>query len=205
MFFVKHSYLIRPTLTHDSCYLLGHILRTHGTKGALTIHLDVDYPEEYAEMDSVFVEIKGELVPYFVDWINIQQQGKAIVQFEEITSIEKAQTLVGLALYMPLDTLEELEEGQFYYHEIKGFQVVDQQLGELGTVKEVYAQNAQDLIAMEYQGVEVLIPTVEAIVLRADRLNKQLLVNLPEGLLDVYLSASAGQDEEPDDDQDDED
>ncbi|MBB5283950.1 16S rRNA processing protein RimM [Rhabdobacter roseus] len=179
--------------------MLGYIVRTHGTKGELTIHLDVDYPEEYEEMDSVFVEIKGELVPYFVERINLQKQSKAIVQFEDINTIEKAQALVGTALYMPLDTLEALEEGQFYYHEIQGYRVVDQQLGELGTVKDVYAQNAQDLIAMEYQGVEVLIPTVNEIVLRADRLNRQLLVNLPEGLLEVYLDPNAEAEPEEDD------
>jgi 16S rRNA processing protein RimM len=189
-------------LTQDQCYLLGYIVKSHGTKGQVMFHLDVDYPEEYDGMDSVFVEIKGELVPYFVDSINIQKQGRAIVQLEEVDTMEKAQALVGTALYMPLDTLEELDEDQFYYHEIKGFEVVDQTMGALGMVRDVYLVATQNLIALDYRGVEVLIPVVDDIVLTVNREKKQLMVSLPEGLLEVYTDAIIN--EEADDRDDDE-
>jgi 16S rRNA processing protein RimM len=153
--------------------------------------LDVDYPEDYEDMDSVYVEIKGELVPYFISRFNLQKQNNAIVTFEDVDTIEKAQALVGSSLYLSLDELQELGEEEFYYHEIKGYTVVDETKGVLGLVKEVYALNGQDLIAMDYQGVEVLIPTAEDIVLKADKVNKQLFVHLPEGLLEVYLDNSS--------------
>jgi 16S rRNA processing protein RimM len=177
-------------VTQDNCFLLGYIVRTHGTTGNVVIFLDVDYPEEYEELDSVYVEIKGELVPYFVENFNLQKQANAIVKFEDVNTIEKAQALVGSSLYLSLDELEELGNEEFYYHEIKGFTVVDQTQGELGVVREVYSLNGQDLIAMDYQGAEVLIPTVADIVLHADKEKKQLMVNLPEGLLEVYLDNS---------------
>jgi 16S rRNA processing protein RimM len=170
--------------------LLGYIVRTHGTTGNVVIFLDVDYPEEYEDLDAVYVEIKGELVPYFIENFNLQKQANAIVSFEDVNTIEKAQALVGSSLYLSLDELDELGNEEFYYHEIKGFTVIDQTLGELGIVREVYSLNGQDLIAMDYQGAEVLIPTAEDIVLRADKENKQLMVNLPEGLLEVYLDNS---------------
>jgi len=186
-------------VTQDNCYLLGYIVRTHGTTGNVVIFLDVDYPEDYDELDSVYVEIKGELVPYFIENINLQKQSNAIVSFEDVNTIEKAQALVGNALYLSLDELEELGDEDFYYHEIKGFTVTDQTKGELGIVREVYSLNGQDLIAMDYQGCEVLIPTAEDIVLKADKENKVLLVNLPEGLLEVYLDNSTDADNTPDD------
>ncbi len=96
---------------------------------------------------------------------------------------------------MPLDTLEELEDDQFYYHEIQGFEVLDENLGLLGTVREVYSVATQNLIALDYQGSEVLIPIVEGIVLKADRQKKQVLVNLPEGLLEVYTGGADGETE----------
>lgn len=165
-------------------------------------HMDVDYPEDYEDMESVFIEIKGELVPYFIEEINIQKQSRAIVQLEEVDSMEKAQALVGSALYLPLDSLEELEEDQFYYHEIQGFQVIDQNLGPLGIIREVYSVATQNLIALDHKGVEVLIPIVDTIVLKADRENNVVLVNLPEGLIDVYTEA--GSKEVPDDQDEDE-
>lgn len=184
-------------MTQDNCYLLGYIVRTHGTSGNVVIFLDVDYPEDYEELDAVYVEIKGELVPYFIQNFNLQKQGNAIVTFEDVNTIEKAQALVGTSLYLSLDELEELDSEEFYYHEIKGFAVVDEQKGELGIVREVYSLNGQDLIAMDYQGTEVLIPTAEDIVLRADKEKQQLIVNLPEGLLEVYLDNNS--DNTPDD------
>ena len=186
-------------MTHDNCYLLGYIVRTHGTNGNVVIFLDVDYPEDYDELDSVFVEIKGELVPYFIGNFNLQKQANAIVTFEDVNTIEKAQALVGCSLFLSLDELEELSEEEFYYHEIKGYTVVDEIKGELGVVREVYSLNGQDLIAMDYQGIEVLIPTVADIVIKADKENKRLIVKLPEGLLEVYLDEASGNENTPDD------
>lgn len=187
---VLYNIIIFYQMTQDNCYLLGYIVRTHGTSGNVVIFLDVDYPEDYEDLDAVYVEIKGELVPYFIESFNLQKQANAIVSFEDVNTIEKAQALVGTSLYLSLDELDELGNEEFYYHEIKGFTVIDQTLGELGIVREVYSLNGQDLIAMDYQGAEVLIPTAEDIVLRADKENKQLMVNLPEGLLEVYLDNS---------------
>lgn len=184
-------------MTQDNCYLLGYIVRTHGTAGNVVIFMDVDYPDDYEGLESVYVELKGELVPYFIEDINLQKQNNAIVSFEDVNTIEKAQALVGSSLYLPLEDLEELGDDEFYYHEIKGFKVVDETKGELGVVREVYALNGQDLIAMDYLGAEVLIPTANDIVLKADKSKKTLLVNLPEGLLEVYLDDSS--DNAPDD------
>lgn len=188
-------------MTHAECYLLGYIVKTHGTKGQLIFHLDVDFPEDYEETESVFVEIRGELIPYFVELFNLQKQSRVIVQLEGVDTMEKAQALVGTSLFMPLEALDELEEGQFYYHEIQGYEILDKNLGSLGTVREVYSVATQNLIAFDYKGAEVLIPITDGIVLEADRANKQLHVELPDGLLEVYTEASK-RDEPQDGDED---
>ena len=174
-------------MTKKDCFQLGHITRTHGTKGEVIVFLDVDYPEDYDDLESVFVEIKGEFVPFFIENINVQKESKAIVKFEDVGSIEKATPLINCALYLPDDTLEELEEDQFYYHEIIGFVVIDQRLGSLGVVAQVYTMPTQDLISMIFEGREILIPVNEDIILTVNRDEKQLHVNLPEGLVEVYL------------------
>lgn len=187
-------------MAHENCYLLGYIVRTHGVSGDLIFHIDADYPEDYIDLDSVFVEIKGNLVPYFIEDFNLHKTDKAIVALEGIDTIEKAQALVGSALYLPEEALEELEEGQFYYHDIPGYTVVDNTLGALGEVVTVYTPGAQDLIAMSYNGFEVLIPVVDDIVIRADHEQKQIHVNLPEGLLDVYLEEVKPEEKDGDED-----
>lgn len=159
--------------------------------------LDVDEPAAYGELDSFFILIKGALVPFFVEEMRLQGD-KAVVKLEDVDSQESAQALVGSEVYLPLNNLPELEEGQFYYHDIIGYQIVDAAAGELGEVTNVYNFPSQDLIAMNYLGKEVLIPIIDEIVLKADHGKKQLMVNLPEGLMDVYMTDTGRPDDQSD-------
>jgi 16S rRNA processing protein RimM len=183
-------------MNKNNCYQLGHITRTHGLNGEVIFFLDVDFLEDYADLASVFLEIKGDLLPYFIQKINIQRDNKAIVKLEDVDTIDQAKMLINCPIYLPDDELDELEEGQFYYHEIVGYHVQDSKLGQLGTVTSVYTMTTQDLIAMQYQGQEVLIPVNDDIVTGIDRDNKWLLTNLPEGLVDVFMIENPKPDDE---------
>ncbi|WP_461043272.1 ribosome maturation factor RimM [Spirosoma harenae] len=175
-------------MTKDDCYQLGHLTKTHGVQGELVLFLDVDNADEYAGLESVLLEVKGELIPYFIESIAIVRGSRAIIAFEDIDTIEQAERLIGCGAFLPLDELEPItDETRFYFHEIVGYQVVDANAGELGIVQGVYAMNAQDLIAMDYQGKEVLIPINSDIVRTVDRTNHKLNVVLPDGLLEIYM------------------
>jgi 16S rRNA processing protein RimM len=177
-------------MTIEECYQLGYVMKAHGYKGEVMVFLDVDNPQEYRQLSSVFVEKAEQLIPFFVQQIQVIEKAgtsQAIVKFEDINNGDQAAELKGCALYLPLNTLPALDDDQFYFHEIIGFTVVDKQLGKLGTVTNVYNLEHQDLIAMDYQNREVLIPMIDDIVLSVDREAQHLEVDLPEGLLDVYL------------------
>jgi len=181
----------------DACFLLGYIVKTHGTKGQVVAFFDVDYPEDYEDLESVFLQQGGRLIPFFIDALEPQAKGRFIIKFEDIDTMEKAEQLRGTSLYLPLDELPELEEDQFYFHEVIGYQVVDAHHGPLGTVKDFYDLPQQQLMAMDYLDQEMLIPVMGEILLRADHEAKQLHVQLPEGLLEVYTQPT--QPEEADD------
>ena len=183
-------------MNQEECFQLGYVLKTHGVQGEVTFVLDVDNPEEYTQLDSVFIEINGKLVPFFIDTIQIQND-KAIVRLEDVNSLPKAQNIVGCSLYLPLNNLPRLEENQFYYHEIVDYTIVDEEKGILGLIINVYELPHQDLIAMRYQEKEVLIPITDEIVTGVDHKKKELYVVLPEGLLEIYLNDAL--DETPDD------
>lgn len=176
---------------------MGHITKTHGVNGELVLYLDVDEPSEYADLEAILLDVKGQLVPYFIESIAIVKGSRAIVAFEEIDTIEQAERLINCGAYLPLDELEPItDDTRFYFHEIVGYQIVDAEAGELGTVRGVYAMNAQDLIAMNYQGKEVLIPINSDIVRTIDRANQKLNVALPDGLLAIYMD-EGGTDDKP--------
>ena len=171
----------------DECFELGHIVKPHGTKGEVQVILDTDHPENYFKMESVFVVHDKTPVPFFISGIRSGGKGM-VIKFDDVDSIEQANELRNARLFLPLNQLPALNENQFYYHDILGFKVIDQSIGELGTVKEFYLKGSQDLIIMLYKDRNVLIPVSDDIVVKADMEKKNLLVNLPHGLLDVYLS-----------------
>ena len=173
----------------DDCYQLGYVIKTHGLQGEVSILLDVDFPEAYQNLESVFVASAGSetLVPFFVEHLAIRQN-KALIKFEEVDTIEQAEELIKAQLYLPLTSLPPLEGDQYYYHEIIGFTITDREHSQLGTVQDVYESTGQDMIVMQYQEKEVLIPINDDIVQRVDKAAKLVHVALPEGLLDVYLA-----------------
>lgn len=130
-------------MTKEECYQLGKITKPFGFKGQVIMFLDVDCPEDYAELDSAFVEVKGNLVPYFFKLENINGN-KAVATFEDLTP-EEAQALVGHELYLPLDLLPKLTGNQFYFHEVIGFNVIDDEHGDIGTIKSIIEYPAQPL------------------------------------------------------------
>ncbi|MTI19767.1 16S rRNA processing protein RimM [Fulvivirga sp. RKSG066] len=170
----------------DACYQLGYIIKKHGLKGELNIFLDVDFPAEYTQLESVFVEINEKLVPFFIDHISLNGN-KAIVKFDEVDTAEAADELRGQKLYLPLSSLPDLEEGQFYYHEVIGYLMKDANSGDVGKVASILAGPQQDLFVVDAEGKEVLVPVSDGIIKGIDHSKKIVEVELPEGLLDIYL------------------
>ncbi len=171
----------------DECYQLGHIVKTHGLNGEVTFFLDVDHPEEYQNLESVFIDINGKLVPFFIETLHLQGD-KAIVALEEIEDINSAKPLVSKELYLPLRSLPKLKAGQYYFHQLPGMKVFQNE-NLLGIVKDVIQLPNNNLLSVDYQNQEVLIPISDEIVINVDFSDQKIEVNLPEGLLDIYLSS----------------
>lgn len=167
------------------CFQLGKITKPFGYKGDVVFFLDVDEPMDYAEMDSVFVEIGGKLLPYFIESINIKGN-KAIVRFEDLTA-DEAMKLIGKNLYLPLSLLPKLTGKKFYFHEIINFAVVDAKRGNIGNVASVIDYPAQPLFQIMNGDTEILIPILDQIIEKVDRENKTIYIVAPEGLIDIYL------------------
>ena len=174
-------------MTKEECYRLGNITKPFGYKGQMVFYLDVDSPEDYAELDSVFVETKTGLVPYFFKVDNINGN-KAIVTFEDLTP-DEAHALAGHDLYLPLDLLPKLTGNQFYFHEVTGFRVVDSQYGDIGTLQTIIEYPAQPIFQINKEGEEILIPVIDPVIKQVDREHKTLYITAPNGLIDLYLNS----------------
>ena len=169
-------------MNQENCFELGHITKTHGLDGFLTVFLDSDLPEEYYNIESVLLEIKGELIPYFIeDHKETNNTQKVNFLFEEVDSTEKAEQLLGTKLFLPIEALPDLGENKFYYHEIIGFEILNNNKP-VGTIQEVFENTGSDFFVIEK---EVLIPIEDDFILIVDKVKKQISMNLPEGLLEL--------------------
>jgi 16S rRNA processing protein RimM len=83
--------------------------------------------------------------------------------------------------------LPKLSGNKFYFHEVIGFEVEDQRLGVVGTIQSINDSTAQPLFEVLHGGIEILIPMIDHFLVTIDRDNKKVVMNLPEGLIEMYL------------------
>jgi 16S rRNA processing protein RimM len=174
-------------MNKDDFFYLGKILKTHGNKGQVIVMLDVDDPDDYLTMESVYLDLHGERIPFFIHSLELKHNRKAVIQFQDFDTIEDAESLTGLEMYLPITTLPELKGNRFYFHEIIGYAVTDQVYGDIGIVEDILELPHQAMFQIRHGEKEILIPVVDDIIQKVDRKKKQLLINAPEGLIDIYL------------------
>lgn len=169
----------------EDCYLLGRITKTHGLAGNVVLKLDTDQPELYEKLDSIFVEINGLLVPFFVEKQQWSKDSSKIIGFKN-GSLQMAEQTVSKDVYLPLSTLPPLTGNQFYYHEVIGFEVKDSKSVSFGKIYAVNDQTAQHYFILDLNGKEVIIPIIKDWITSVDRDLKIIQMELPEGLLEVF-------------------
>jgi len=169
----------------DECYQLGYVIKPRGLKGELDVFIDSDFPENYKDLDSVFVEIEQKVIPFFIEYIRIRDN-RAILKFEDVDAVDKAADLKGCPLHLPLELLPTLDENSFYFHDVLGFKIIDEKEGNIGTVLKFYNYPNQNLLAVLIKESEVLIPVNDHIIKKVDKGKKEISVSLPQGLIDIY-------------------
>lgn len=172
----------------DNVFELGYFVKKSGIDGSLVMSIDADNPQNYLKMESIFVDINKQLVPFFISKIRVQRSNEFLVKLEDIDTTEEAELLCGKSVFADIKYLPTLKENQFYYHEIVGWKAIDKHQGDIGVVKDVIEGKQQDIIQLDFKGKEILIPLVDDFFVKSDRQEKALYFDLPEGLVNVYLS-----------------
>src|SRR5690606_31488725 len=107
----------------------GKIVKKYSFKGEVLVKLDTDEPEVYEKMESVFIALGNNLVPFFIIESSLHKSDLLRLKFEDVTSEADADALLKCELYLPLEFLPKLSEDQFYFHEIIGFTMEDVNYG----------------------------------------------------------------------------
>ena len=171
----------------EDCFYLGKIVKKYSFKGELLVKLDTDDPSIYTKMESVFIDKNKNLIPFFIERSSLHKSTLLRVKFEDIDSEEDADKLLKSELYLPLEFLPQLTGNKFYYHEIVGFEAEDLSFGLVGIVKGVNDTTNQAILEIERNGSEILIPLIDDFIKSVDRELKKIILEVPEGLIDIYL------------------
>jgi 16S rRNA processing protein RimM len=174
-------------MTKDQCFYLGHIVSKFSFKGELQIKLDTDEPELYEHLESIFVDYRNKLIPFFVEKSNLQKSNLLRVKLEEVDEEADADDLLKRDVYLPLTQLPKLGDNQFYYHEVIDYTAIDETHGNIGNIKFVNDQTMQALFFIDFNGKEIIIPVNDRFILKVDKEEKAIYFKTPEGLIDMYL------------------
>jgi 16S rRNA processing protein RimM len=169
-------------MTVEECFKIGYIAKTHGLKGEVTMVMSAECPD-IDELESLFVEINLNLIPYFLDSVSIKGD-KAYIKFEDVNSIEEANNLKGCSLYLSKTERTKLGRGEFYNDEVINFEVTDKEAGVLGPVKEIFESGLNRFLVIEGKK-EIMIPLNGPFVKSVNKSKKKISVELPEGFLDI--------------------
>lgn len=171
----------------EDCFYLGKVVSKYSFRGEVLLKLDTDEPELYEKLESVFVELGKNLVPFLIEKSSLHKSTLLRVKFDDVEDEATADSLLGKGVFLPLSMLPKLSGNQFYYHEVVGFTLLDTTHGDIGIIDSVNDSSAQVLFVAIKDDKELLIPVTDDIVKKVDRETKTIHVQTPEGLVDLYL------------------
>ena len=170
----------------EDYFQIGTVTKTRGLKGELQVFVAYDEPEKL-KFTSLFIELGGKLVPYFVSFFKLPQKNVAYVLLEDVDTIEKAALLVKKNVFLSNKNKPKKKKNEFGLKDLLNFIAIDENEGELGEIIEIHEYPQQFIATVSYKNQEVLFPLNENIIKQIDVVKGVVIVDLPEGLLDVYL------------------
>lgn len=171
--------------------VVGHISKAHGTKGELFVMPLTDRPDAvFTPGSELFLgddegAVSADASIVVVESARSFKRGW-LLKLQELDDRAEAESLAGLYFLLPIDALPPLDEDEFFYHELLGLRVETVDGAVVGRVREVFDTEPHHLLEVEApDGKARLIPFAERIVRDVDREAKRLVIDPPEGLLDL--------------------
>src|ERR1700743_2973560 len=170
----------------EDCFRIGTVLKTRGLKGELQLYVDFDGLADI-DITAIFIDMAGKLIPYFVESIKYPQKNTAYIYLEDIDTIEKATPLAKKDVYLSNKQKPKAKKSEFTLKDLLGFTAIDENEGELGKIDAINEFPQQLVASVTYKNCEVLFPLNEEIITGIDVVKSLVYVDLPEGLLELYL------------------
>jgi 16S rRNA processing protein RimM len=171
-------------MAYNKHILLGRIIKTYGFRGGVTVKTEKIFSDNIPEMESVFLEIEGRPVPFFIEYS--EQAGPDILRmkFEGYDLTERIVEFVNCKVYLTDNRFSEKIEDDLQL--LQGYRVITDKSQNIGIIKEIIHNPGQILLDIRSEsGKDMLIPLHDDLIQEINNDQKILVMILPEGLIDI--------------------
>ena len=169
----------------DDLVLVGRVARPHGIRGQVVLNPETDFAEDRFKVGQVLLVGPAEQpVARAIEDVRFQQ-GRPILTLAGVGSMDEAERLAGLDVWLRQDALAPLPEKTYYRHDLIGCEVRDTADALVGRVTAVEGTIDRSYLVIDG---DVMLPLVEGICLEVDMAARRIVVQPPEGLIDLYRS-----------------
>lgn len=165
---------------------IGYISKTHGLKGHLILRLNELINIDEEGIKSVFLELNGSQVPYFIEECRPNNTGY-ILKLETIDSIDTSKKLIGKKAFALTDFILENSDS---LNEFIGYTIIDSRLGNIGVITDIDEKTDNPIVKVIHStGVEIILPFNDDFIIEIDDDQKTIQFESPEGLVEMYLNS----------------
>ena len=158
---------------------VGEITNTHGIRGEVKVIPLTDDVSAFDNIKKVSIDNKEYEIESYREHKSV-----LLVKFRGYDDINLVERLKGKFLEVDRNELEELQEGKYYICDIIGLKVIDNVLGELGTINDVQATGSNDIYIIEYNNKPLCIPALVDVIEEVNIKEGYMKIKLPKGLID---------------------
>lgn len=165
--------------------VVGIIRRTRGLRGELVVESQSDLPDRFEQLEKLYLVTPSGEQPVTIASVRPQAGTEVWIRLEEVRDREMAMGLRGATLEIDASHRPAPPDGEFYYDQLEGLEVVDPAGKHIGTLSQVLPRGGQDLYAVDTEDGQVLVPATPAIIKNVDLAGGRMVIDPPEGLLET--------------------
>ena len=174
-------------MLREKAFRIGRIFKTHGVNGQLNVATDnrISEPDEWP--DWVFLDIDVGLVPFRTRPKDMiwRDESHIIIALNDIEDQDKSRIFIGNDVWFPKDYKMDLLDSTSNIHPLIGYTVLDSDRGEIGKIVELMELPNNPLFKIVFNDREILVPAREEWIIEKDEAKEQIMMDLPDGLMDL--------------------
>jgi 16S rRNA processing protein RimM len=179
-----------PILPEKSeLHKIGYFSKLHGFRGELTATLDTGDIHDYEGLETIYLEMKGQLVPYFIGLLEYKTNATAKVKLDGIDDEAAAKALVKSSIYIRKTDMSSSDSDRAALHAIEGYTVHDSVHGNIGIIIRIEEHSNNPLMVVLHDKKEILLPLNSAFFNEINDEQREVNITAPEGLIDFYLNS----------------